>query len=154
MEGELFAESIGSLAELLERIPPESPSAPAFPESPKTRKALSKARRELTEEELQSPAGVRFLIDSVDRLESEVAELSEFRKQYYRQKEKAAVLETEKNARMVFGWLESVCIAVGAALIGLTPYLYRPGDEIIATLVGLLAAGLIIASVVIRALKR
>jgi len=58
----------------------------------KGRRAFSKLRRELTDEELSSPAVQRLLIDDIERLEKENGKLSDYQDSYYTADKKAAVL--------------------------------------------------------------
>ena len=52
---------------------------PASTGQRKARKAYSKVRRELSEEELQNPSVQRVLVNELDRLEDEVTESRHFR---------------------------------------------------------------------------
>ena len=54
--------------------PVAKPGVP-LPSVPKGRQSLSKVRRELSDEELTSPAVQKMLIEEVERLELECAEL-------------------------------------------------------------------------------
>ena len=49
----------------------------------KGRQALSNVPRELSEEEISSPAVQRMLLDELDRLETEAGELGEFKDRFY-----------------------------------------------------------------------
>jgi hypothetical protein len=55
----------------------------AQPDQPKVRRALSRTRRELTEEEFAAPVVLQMLLDDVDRLESEKAEIVQFRSRFH-----------------------------------------------------------------------
>ena len=58
---------------------------------------MSNVRRELSEEELSSPAVQRMLLDELDRLETEAGELKEFKEfkdRFYSADKDAAVLES------------------------------------------------------------
>ena len=58
----------------------------------KGRQALSKVRRELSEEEMSSPAVQRMLLDELERLEMEASELREFKDKFHTTDKDAAVL--------------------------------------------------------------
>ena len=137
--------------ELLNKFFTGGESARQFPsESLKERKALSQARRELTEQELRTPAGTKFMLDNVDRLESEVAELSRFREQYYDERQKAAVLKTEKSAGTAFGRLGPVSFTAGGVVLGMTPYLHQQNLSEGVVVAGVIGGILLIAPVVAR----
>lgn len=69
----------------------------------KGRQALSNVRRELSEEELSSPAVQRMLLDELDRLETEAGELKEFKDRFYSADKDAAVL----GERLRASWRET-----------------------------------------------
>ena len=91
----------------------------------KGRRAFRNVRRELSDEELSSPAIQRILIDDIERLEKESIKLGEFHDKFYEADKKAAVLEEklkEKTAQeIVFG----VCLTVGAASLGYAPSVWQ-----------------------------
>jgi len=120
----------------------------------KQKRAYSSARRELTEDELKSPAVHCFLLDEIDRLDKEVFELKEYKERFHAVDKGKAVLE-EKIKKPVFAdIIFGLCLTVGAALLGLLPYFYeikQPSTGIILGFVGIvLIIGGIIAKTVLR----
>lgn len=94
----------------------------AGPESAaKGRRSLSKIRRELSDDELSSPAVQRMLIDEIERLERENTDLREFRDRFYSADKKAALLE-ERSKKLLSGEIIfGACLTIGAAAIGYAP---------------------------------
>lgn len=86
----------------------------------KGRQALSNVRRELSEEEISSPAVQRMLLDELDRLETEAGELGEFKDRFYSADKEAAVVRERLRASMA----RDSSLAVGVALLGLAPSLW------------------------------
>ncbi len=56
------------------------------------RKSFSKLRRELSDDELSSPAVQRMLIDEIERLDADRVELISFRGKFHDSDKKVAVL--------------------------------------------------------------
>jgi hypothetical protein len=94
-------------------IAPESP-----PPSSKGRQSFNKLRRELSDEELASPAVQRLLMDEIDRLEGETGDLKEFRNKYHEADRKCAVLAEKNNITKAHEILYGVCLTMGAACLG------------------------------------
>lgn len=86
----------------------------------KARKALSNVRRELSEEELKSPAVQRMLLDELERLETEVGDLRVFKDSFYSADKDAAVLRERLRASVA----RDSGLAIGAAILGLAPSLW------------------------------
>ena len=86
----------------------------------KGRQALSKVQRELSEEEIGSPAVQRMLLDELERLETEAIELREFKDRFHTADKDAAVLRERLRASPP----RDGSLAVGAALLGLAPSLW------------------------------
>lgn len=121
-------------------------------ETPKARRAFSKVRRELSEEELSSPAVHRLLLDEIDQLEQQVVELSEFRDRFHKTDKEKAVLEERLRISIASEIIFGVCLTIGAALIGLTPFLWTTKPQ------GHLSLGigiiLIIGGIISRAVRK
>ena len=98
----------------------------------KGRQALSMVRRELSEEELGSPATQRMLLDELDRLEMEVGELQQFKHDFHSADKEAAVLRERLHASVA----RDGCLAIGAAMLGLAPSLWpsQPAGWIVVAL--------------------
>jgi hypothetical protein len=108
-----------------EDIAPEDGGEGATLSHSKGRRAFSRLRRELTDEELSSPAVQRLLIDDIERLEKENGRLIEYQDSFYSADKLVATLseklKTNTAQEIVFG----VCLTVGAALIGVAPSLWN-----------------------------
>ncbi|OHX34409.1 hypothetical protein BJL95_17220 [Methylomonas sp. LWB] len=87
----------------------------------KGRRALRNIRRELSDDELSSPAVQRMLIDDLERLEKEKFELSEFRGKFYDADKKSAILEEKIKSSTSQEVIFSVCLTVGSASLGYAP---------------------------------
>ncbi len=111
----------------------------------KGRQALSNLRRELSEDELKSPAVQRMLLDKVDTLETDVDELGQFRDKFYSAKEEAAVLRERLRA----SGPRDICLAVGAGIIGLVPSL-SSGPSLGMWIAGVIGAVLILSAVLAK----
>lgn len=92
----------------------------------KGRKAFSKLRRELSDEELMSPAVQRLLIDDIERLEKENGKLSLFQDSFHEADKKSEVLNEKLKTHIAVEITFGVCLSIGAALIGLAPSLWDP----------------------------
>ena len=76
-------------------LEPEShvaPSPRAAPKAPSSRKSLSDVHRALTDADLKSAAVNKLLLDDLDRLEREVAEIPELRRHCHEFEIEARVL--------------------------------------------------------------
>jgi hypothetical protein len=96
----------------------KSTERPAFRKRPQT--ALSKLRRELSDEELQNSGVQKMLLDSLDRLEHETAQLQSFERKYHDVARKLAVAE-EKLIRS--NWvqaLEGIGLTIGGLFVGIS----------------------------------
>lgn len=107
-------------------------------ESPKPRKAFSKLRRELSDEELNSTAVQKLLLDNLDQLENKNFELESIQEKYYEvDKDKAVLEEKLKNAQST-EILYTFTLTIGAAIIGLAPTFWSTGYGAIVLLIGFL----------------
>lgn len=98
----------------------------------KGRQALSNVRRELSEEEISSPAVQRMLLDELDRLETEAGELREFKDRFYAADKEAAVLRERLRGSVA----RDAGLGVGAAMLGFAPSLWssQPAGWIVVAL--------------------
>ncbi|MCP5235611.1 MAG: hypothetical protein H6945_07720 [Zoogloeaceae bacterium] len=87
----------------------------------KGRRAFSNIRRELSDEELSSPAVQRMLIDDNERLEKEKFDLSEYQRKFHDVDKKSAILEEKLKSSVSQEVIFSVCLTVGAAALGYAP---------------------------------
>ena len=118
----------------------------------KSRKSFSKLRRELSDDELSSPAVQRLLLDEIDRLDRQVSELESYRRGFYETEKRAAVLEQKVNRTRASEVMFAVCLCVGAAALGYAPAVWKSQPSgYIAIAFGLV---LITGSTVSRLLRR
>lgn len=87
----------------------------------KGRRAFINLRRELSDEELMSPAIQRMLIDDIERLEKEKFELSEYQDKYYEAEKRAAILDEKVRKSVSQEVMFAVSLTVGAASLGYAP---------------------------------
>ena len=142
--------------DMFDREPTEEPTEDHTGAEPKPtakgRQSLSKIRRELSDEELLSPAVQRMLVDEIERLERENADLSEFRTRFHSMDKKAVLLEERAkkslSGEIVFG----ACLTIGAAAIGYAPAAWssQPSGWLSLIFGTLLVAGGIVSRVVQR----
>lgn len=122
----------------------EKITQPIIPSSP-----YSRIRREIAEEDLQSPAVQRILLGEVDRLQSQVSDLELTRDKYYLADKKTAVLEEKLKALTSHEVLYSVCLTIGSAIIGLASVIWSGGYGWVAISIGsILVIGGVISKVV------
>ena len=82
------------------------------------RSFLLLARRNLTDDELSTPAVRRFLIAEVERLDQQCAETQGIVTEYHEQRITIAKLQESAKPTRWVEILSSVCLAVGAAGLG------------------------------------
>ncbi len=140
--------------ELPDQEPPGLPgTAEPPPVKAKTgRKAVASIRRELNDKDMTHPAVAKLLLDDVERLEEDNAELAGYRTRFHEADKKAAVFEQKLNVsrsqEIVFG----ICTTLGGAALGFAPSVW---SEASSTGPIVLAAGviLIICGVIAKAVK-
>ncbi len=120
--------------------------------APKKRQSLSKVRRELSEDELASPASQKFLMEELERLDCQNAELEDYRVRFHTVDKRAAVLEEKSKESLAGEIVFGVMITVGAALLGFTPSIWsqQPGGWLMLIFGGVLIIGGIVSRVVQR----
>jgi hypothetical protein len=74
-------------------VEPEQPIGHA-PEGSKPRSALSRVMRQVSDEELSSPGARKLVIDKLDNLELQVAELTPYRERFHEADKQVAILQT------------------------------------------------------------
>lgn len=82
---------------------------------------LQRARRDLSEDEISSPATLRFLIDEIERLDKENSLLESFRSQFHQKDKETSILSERMMKDDTVKSLSSVCLAVGSAGLGAAP---------------------------------
>jgi hypothetical protein len=102
-------------------IAPEDTGEDAPLSHSKGRRAFTNVRRELSDEELSSPAVQRMLIDDIERIEKEKNELSEYQVKFHEADKKSAILEEKVKSSVSQEVIFSVCLTVGSAALGYAP---------------------------------
>lgn len=87
----------------------------------KGRQSFRQVRRELTEEELSSPAAQRLILDELDRLEEENTELKSISKKFHEVDKRASVLDEKLKRHTALDILSSAALAAGALALGYAP---------------------------------
>jgi hypothetical protein len=104
--------------------PEPSPEPTSALAAPKARQSLARVRRELSEEELASPAVQRLLIEELERLERQNVILAEYRERFHAADKEAAILKEQNKKSLAGEIVFGVALAVGAALVGYAPVLW------------------------------
>lgn len=121
------------------------------PKGTSGRKSFAKLRRELSDEELSSPAVQRMLIDEIERLDSERSELHLFRSKFHESDKKAAVLEEKFKQKVSIELIHIACMTVGAAALGLAPSIWTTQPT--AWMVVIFGTVLVIVGLVAKVIK-
>ncbi|MBU0914151.1 MAG: hypothetical protein KKF22_16585 [Gammaproteobacteria bacterium] len=102
-------------------------------------------KRQISEEDLQSPAVQRILLGEVDKLERKVGYLEMFIDRYHISDKKAAILEEKLKSVRADEVLYGLCLTIGSAIIGLSSMVWSIGYGGIVIVIGsvLLLGGLI-----------
>lgn len=102
-------------------------------------------KRQISEDDLQSPAVQRILLGEVDKLESKVMSLEMYVERFHVSDKKAAILEEKLKSVKADEILYGMCLTIGSAVIGLSSMVWSIGYGGIAIAVGsvLLIGGLI-----------
>ncbi|PLX89516.1 MAG: hypothetical protein C0618_01025 [Desulfuromonas sp.] len=130
---------------------PESSDEGASVTPHKGRRAFINVRRELSDEELSSPAVQRMLIDDIERLEKEKFELSEYQERFHESDKRAAILEEQVKKSLSQEVVFGVCLTVGAASLGYAPAVWSsPPSGWLAIAFGIILIGGGIASRVVK----
>src|ERR1043166_5032236 len=96
--------------------PDEEPARPretAINLAPKGRQSLSRLRRELSDEELASPAVQRLLVEELETLEKEKAELLGYRDRFHAADKEVAILQEQKARSLAGEIISTACLDVG-----------------------------------------
>ncbi|MEG6524880.1 hypothetical protein [Bordetella bronchiseptica] len=116
-----------------------------------SRKSLSKLRRELTDDELSSPAVQRMLVDEIERLDVERNQLVEFRDKFYDSKTRIGVLEEKFTGKMAIEVIHVACNTVGAAALGYAPSIWD--KQPMAWLFAIFGTILVVMSLIAKVIK-
>jgi hypothetical protein len=105
-------------------LPDDSGAQLIAPGPQKARRAFSRLKRELTEEEICQPGVQKLVLEDHERLEGENRELRAFRDKYFGVSERLAVFEAGRKHKMAWEVVSSGCIALGAIVVGFTSSLW------------------------------
>ena len=140
-------EEVGSKA-ISDAQPDEVGSRPiTSEEAPKSHPAFSRLKRELSDDDLNSPGVQKLLLDYLARAEEAVAALNSFRDKYHDADKRIGVLEEKLKVHRAAEVLSTGTIAIGAAALvyGPSTWNIQPAATIsvifgaVLTVVGVLA---------------
>lgn len=137
---------------------PEAPVISVFPTADATaapakgrRRAYSAVRREMSEKEAASPIVSQFLVDEIERLESELSEYKEYRNKFHEADKKVSLLNEKLKSNSAFEIISTICVAVGGALGGLAPKMWETQPA--GTIMAVSGFGLLVLGVVAKLVK-
>lgn len=110
-----------------------------------SRQFLRLARRDLSDDELATPAARRFLIAELERLDEQNEEQRQIVALYHNQRVDIARLSSELGKSKYVELLSNVCLAIGSAGIGAAPSYFSLKDG---TTIGLVILGLAVVLLV------
>lgn len=118
-----------------------------FMQAPKPRRALSRLKRELSDEELGSTGVQKLLLDSLEQAREENSELKSFRDKFYECDKQVGVLKEKFKTDVAVEVVSIGSLAIGAAAIVYAPvaWAHQPdgwialGFGIVLTIVGIVA---------------
>ncbi|QKV65305.1 hypothetical protein HUW52_21215 [Pseudomonas sp. 43A] len=116
-----------------------------------SRKSFAKLRRELSDDELSSPAVQRMLIDEIERLDSERIDLTVYREKFHITDKKSAIFEERFKAKISIEIIHIACVTVGAAALGFAPSIWTTQPT--AMMIVVFGSVLIIAGLAAKAVK-
>lgn len=130
---------------------PEGPEKGLVP-AVKGTEFLKRGYRDLEGAELATPTAVRFLLAEIDRLNGDMVELRPFRERSTKLEIQVAILTEKTKSALAFEILSGACLAIGAAMIGYSRYLWdAPPNGYFSLGFGI---ALMIGGLVSRAVKR
>lgn len=91
----------------------------------KGRQSLSRIRRELSDEELASPAVQRLLIDEIERLDRDCSDLQEYRNKYHTAYTEHRVLQERLKKSLAGEIISGVCFSLAGAAFGYAPTVWN-----------------------------
>lgn len=82
------------------------------------RKALSRLKRELSDEDLTSPGVQKLLIDEIEKAEDYLKELNRYRDDFYKADKELAIANSKLHRNLTIEILSGGTIAIGGAAVG------------------------------------
>ena len=115
------------------------------------RRSFDNLRRELSDDELASPATQRMLLDEIERLDADNDDLRVFREKFHAADRKVGVMEERFKTRISMEVVHIACVTVNgeAAGFGASNWTVQPS----ATLAVVFGGVLILAGVIAKAVK-
>ena len=106
---------------------------PAPAQLAKTRKAFSRLERELSKEELVTPGVGKMLLETLESVEAENAELKSIRDRFHIIDKELAVTKEKLKSRLSIDILSTGCIAIGTGALGFVPDAWKnyPDGEVV-----------------------
>ena len=127
--------------------PDETGAKPVQTPILKSRKALSRLKRELSEEDLSTPGVQKMLVEELERAEEENNELKTFRDKFNTADKELAVSKEKLKGWTSLEMISTACIAVGAAALVYVPEAWKNQPDgwialifgVVLTFIGVLA---------------
>ncbi len=135
-------------SEDIDREPQESGKSDDEAQSVKTRRAFSKLRYELSDDDLKSPGVQKMLLNEIDRLEREQIDLLVFRTNFHIVDKEKAILSEKFKTLIWSEVLYTIGIAIGPLLIGISFSLQKYSSFVFIS--GIALAGISIISRIIK----
>ena len=111
----------------------------------------SKLRRELSDDDMNSPAVQKLLLGEIDRLESKVLDLEIFQKRFYEIDKEKAVLSEKLKVSIRHEVLYGFGLAIGSGMLSIASMIHAQKYMYIAVGLGLI---LIIGSILSKVIGR
>jgi|ERR1017187_2057469 septal ring factor EnvC (AmiA/AmiB activator) len=105
--------------------PDDTGAKPVAEQLPKVRKALSRLKRELSDEELATPGVQKMLVEELERVEDENNDLKNFREKFNTADKDLAVANQKLKGWQSMEIISTGCIAVGAAALVYVPEAWK-----------------------------
>ena len=134
-------------------VEPSDPSEviAAAPKGNSGRRSFSNLRRELTDEELTSAAVQRMLLDELERLDRECADLGLIRERYHTCDKKVGVMEERFKTKVSLEIMHVTCFLISGSALGYAAsnWVAQPTVSLLALVLGgVLAIAGVVAKVV------
>ena len=109
-----------------------------------SRRSLNNLRRELSDDELKSPAVQKLLIDDIERLEREEERARDLSEKYHASDKKSGILEEKLTTARSTEVLHIACITIGGVALGAASNTW---------ILGAIGGVLIVAGIIAKAIK-
>lgn len=131
--------------------PDDGGAIPAIPQHNKARRALSRLKRELTDEELASPGAQKMLLEELERLGEENRVLQTYRDKFHDTDKQLTVMNEKLRRSNAMEILSGGCLVIEAAALGYAPAVWSAQPSGWISLV--FGAVLIIAGIAAKAIR-